>query len=113
GAVFENRAYTYYYDNETLLANDATTLPGTVYTTTAADGKTKITGDIPGYTKTNKYRVYGDIAKVRIDIVPFATLTAGAWLEWSHTYRQQRDVDLTTGAFNYVEKAVIAPQPPA
>lgn len=113
GAVFENRAYTYYYDNETLSANDVTTLPGTVYTTTAADGKTKITGDIPGYTKTNKYRVYGDIAKVRIDIVPFATLTAGAWLEWSHTYRQQRDVDLTTGAFNYVEKAVIAPQPPA
>ncbi|MGQ7392089.1 hypothetical protein ACTGVH_10435, partial [Streptococcus suis] len=62
GAVFENRAYTYYYDNETLSANDVTTLPGTVYTTTAADGKTKITGDIPGYTKTNKYRVYGDIA---------------------------------------------------
>ena len=109
GAVFENRAYTYYYDNETLSANDVTTLPGTIYNTVAADGKTKITGDIPGYTKTNKYRVYGDIAKVRIDIVPFATVTAGAWLEWSRTYRQQRDVDLTTGAFNYVEKAVTAP----
>ena len=26
GAVFENRAYTYYYDNETLSANDVTTL---------------------------------------------------------------------------------------
>lgn len=50
GAVFENRAYTYYYDNETLSANDVTTLPGTAYTTTGADGK-KIAGDIPGYTR--------------------------------------------------------------
>ncbi|MEG3178691.1 TonB-dependent receptor [Sphingomonas sp. RB3P16] len=109
GAVFENRAYTYYYDNETLSASDVTVAPGTAYNTVAADGKTKIVGDIPGYTKTNKYRVFGDIAKVRIDLASFATLTAGAWLEFSHTYRQQRDVDLNTGAFNYVEKAVTAP----
>ena len=109
GAVFENRTYTYYYDNETLSANDVTTVPGTVYNTIASDGKTKIVGDIPGYTKTNKYRVFGDIAKVRIDLASFATITAGAWLEFSHTYRQQTDVDLNTGGFNYVEKAVIAP----
>ena len=116
GAVFENRAYTYYYDNETLSANDVTTLPGATYTTTTnPNGTAPATpnGDVPGYTKTNKYRVYGDIAKVRIDVVPFATLTAGAWLEWSRTYRQQRDVDLTTGLPNYIEKAVTAPQPPA
>ena len=112
GAVFENRAYTYYYDNETLSANDVTTLPGAAYTTTTnPNGTPPATpnGDIPGYTKTNKYRVYGDIAKLRIDIVPFATLTVGAWLEWSRTYRQQRDVDLTTGLPNYIEKAVTAP----
>lgn len=108
GAVFENRAYTYDYDNETLSANDVTTLPGTIYTTTGADGK-KITGDIPGYTKVNKYRVFGDIAKVRIDINQYATITAGAWLEWNNTTRAQTDVDLTTGGFNYVEKAVTAP----
>ena len=59
--MFENRTYTYYYDNETLSANDVTTVPGTVYNTIASDGKTKIVGDIPGYTKTNKYRVFGDI----------------------------------------------------
>ncbi|MEG3146773.1 TonB-dependent receptor [Sphingomonas sp. RT2P30] len=106
--TFDSRAYTYYYDNETLSANDVTTLPGATYSTTAADGKTKIAGDIPGYTKTNKYRVYGDISKFRWDF-GFGALTAGAWLEFSHTYRQQRDVDLTTGAFNYVEKAVTAP----
>ncbi|PMY00952.1 TonB-dependent receptor, partial [Pseudomonas sp. MPR-R2A5] len=68
-----------------------------------------IPGDIPGYTKTNKYRVFGDIAKVRIDLASFATITAGAWLEFSHTYRQQTDVDLTTGGFNYIEKVVKAP----
>lgn len=106
-AVFENRAYTYYYDNETLSANDVTTLPGAAYTTKSASGAT-IKGDIPGYTKTNKYRVYGDIAKVRVDF-GFGALTAGAWLEFSHTYRQQRDVDLTSGGFNYAEKAVTAP----
>ncbi|MFA6124036.1 TonB-dependent receptor [Sphingomonas sp.] len=112
GAVFENRAYTYYYDNETLSANDVTTQPGIAgfkpYQTIGANGKA-IVGDIPGYTKTNKYRVFGDIAKVRIDLASFATITAGAWLEFSHTYRQQRDVDLTTGGFNYVEKVVKAP----
>lgn len=116
GAVFENRAYTYYYDNETLSANDVTTLPSAVYITTTNPNGTAPTvpnGDVPGYTKTNKYRVYGNIAKVRIDLAPFATLTAGAWLEWSDTYRQQRDVDLTTGLPNYIEKAVTAPRPPA
>uniref|UniRef100_UPI0035C9482C TonB-dependent receptor n=1 Tax=uncultured Sphingomonas sp. TaxID=158754 RepID=UPI0035C9482C len=108
GAVFENRAYTYFYDNETLSASDVTVVPGAKYQTIGADGKA-IAGDIPGYTKTNKYRVFGDIAKVRIDLASFATLTAGAWLEFSHTFRQQTDVDLTTGGFNYVEKAVTAP----
>ena len=107
-AVFENRAYTYYYDNETLSANDVTTLPGANYSTKNAAGVT-ITGDIPGYTKTNKYRVYGDIVKVRLDLASFSTLTAGAWLEFNRTYRQQTDVDLTTGGFNYIEKAVTAP----
>jgi iron complex outermembrane receptor protein len=106
-AVLENRAYTYYYDNETLSANDVTTLPGTLYTTKSATGAT-IKGDIPGYTKTNKYRVFGDIVKARIDF-GFGALTAGAWLEFSNTYRQQRDVDLTSGGFNYAEKVVVAP----
>ncbi|MDB5714673.1 MAG: TonB-dependent receptor [Sphingomonadales bacterium] len=106
-ATFENRAYTYYYNNETLSANDVTTLPGALYSTKSSTGTT-INGDIPGYTKTNKYRVFGDIAKARIDF-GFGALTVGAWLEFSHTYRQQRDVDLTTGGFNYTEKAVAAP----
>lgn len=108
GATFTNQAYTYYYDNETLSANDVTVLPGTAISTKNASGLT-IKGDVPGYTKTNQYRVYGDIMKVKLPLTNFATLTAGAWLEWSHTFRQQTDVDLTTGGFNYTEKKVTNP----
>ncbi|HEX8031165.1 MAG TPA: TonB-dependent receptor, partial [Vicinamibacterales bacterium] len=108
GSTLENRAYTYYYDNETLSANDVTVWdPTTLQTINSAGAKIK--GDNPGYTKTNKYRVYGDILKAKIELAPFATLTAGAMIEWSRTYRQQTDVDLTTGGFNYVEKKVVAP----
>ena len=107
GSTFENRAYTYYYDNETLSALDVT--GATANTTTLADGKTKVAGHVPGYTKTNQYRVYGDIAKLKLQLAPFATLTVGGMIEWSRTFRQQTDVDLTTGGFNYIEKKVTAP----
>ena len=106
GGVFDNRAYTYYYDNETLSALDVT--GATASTTTNALGVRQL-GNIPGYTKANRYRVYGDIAQVRLRLARFATLTAGAQIEWSRTYRQQTDVDLTAGGFNYIEKAVTAP----
>ena len=131
-SVFENRAYTYSYDNETLSGNDVTifgtafptsTGPATpaqvaaavtaagVVTVSPAVGKTvpAVTGfGVPGYTKTNKYRVFGDIAKARIDF-GFGAITAGAWLEFSNTYRQQRDVNLVNLLPNYVEKAVTNP----
>ena len=108
GIRFEDTAYTYYYDNETLSANDVTIPPGTVQSTVDVNGK-KISGDIPGYTKTNKYRVWGDIAKAKVDLASFATLTLGGLIETSNTYRQQTDVDLTTGGKNYIEKKVVAP----
>ncbi|MEP7007472.1 MAG: TonB-dependent receptor, partial [Sphingomonas bacterium] len=108
-SIFENRAYTYSYDNETLSGTDVTLFA----TASAADiatankvvltaGGAKVTG-VPGYTKTNKYRMYGDIAKARIDF-GFGAITAGAWIEWSDTYRQQRDVNLVTGDPNFAEK---------
>src|SRR5258706_5271705 len=113
-STFENRAYTYSYDNETLSGSDVT-LYGTANAATIASankvvltpGGTKVNG-VPGYTKTNKYRMYGDIAKTRIDF-GFGAITAGAWIEWSNTYRQQRDVNLPTGAPNYAEKAATDP----
>jgi len=117
-SVFENRAYTYSYDNETLSGNDVTLFA----TDTAANiakanmvtltpGGAKTVG-VPGYTKTNKYRVFGDIAKTRIDF-GFGAITAGAWIEWSNTYRQQRDVNLLTMAPNYAEKAADLSAAPA
>lgn len=117
--VFENRAYTYSYDNETLSGNDVTLFATPSVGRTAAQnvaagnlvtltpgGATSV--GVPGYTKTNKYRVYGDIARLRVDI-GFGAITAGAWIEHSDTYRQQRDVNLLTGARNYAEKAVVNP----
>ena len=113
GTTFINTAYTFYYDNETLSGSAATTLPTGVLSTTnanttvtLADG-TKTTG-VPGYTKTNKYRVWGDIPKARIDF-GFGALTAGIWIERADTFRQQTDVNLLTGGFNYVEKKVTNP----
>ncbi|MGR6327492.1 TonB-dependent receptor [Sphingomonas sp. XXL09] len=114
GSTFENRAYTYSYDNETLSGNDVTLYATADAATiakanvvTLAPGAKAVAG-IPGYTKTNKYRMFGDIAKTRLDF-GFGALTAGAWIEWSNTYRQQRDVNLVTMAPNYVEKAVTDP----
>ncbi|MEG3125018.1 TonB-dependent receptor [Sphingomonas sp. GB1N7] len=113
-ATFENRAYTYSYDNETLSGNDVTLFATATAAQIAAanvvtltPGAKAVTG-VPGYTKTNKYRMFGDIAKARIDF-GFGAITAGAWLEWSNTYRQQRDVDLVTGGRNYIEKTVVNP----
>lgn len=112
--TFDNKAYTYSYDNETLSGADAT-LFGTVDAATLAKanmvtltpGGAKTVG-VPGYTKTNKYRVYGDIAKVHYDF-GFGALTAGAWIEHAGTYRQQRDIDQVTGQRNYIEKKAVDP----
>lgn len=119
-ATFDNRAYTYSYDNETLSGSDVTLFATAPAATIASANMvlinptnpftgagTKVVG-VPGYTKTNKYRVWGDIAKTKIDF-GFGTITVGAWLEHSSTYRQQRDVDLVTGQRNYAEKTVKDP----
>jgi iron complex outermembrane recepter protein len=127
GTVLENRAFSYAYDNETLSGLDTTqpgllagqvpggVIPSTVSTTnrvvlglTATGAKLPAVYGVPGYTKSNKYRVYGDILKARIDF-GFGTLTAGAWIEWSHTFRQQTEVNLLTGAFNYRNSQQLAP----
>jgi iron complex outermembrane receptor protein len=115
-STFENRAYTYSYDNETLSGSDvtlfATATPAAIAAAnllTLTPGSKATTVGVSGYTKTNKYRVYGDIAKTRIDF-GFGALTTGAWIEWSDTYRQQRDVNLVTGAPNYAEKALTPAQ---
>jgi len=117
-SVFENRAYTYSYDNETLSGSDVTLYATADAAAIAKANKVTLTpggaqtNGVPGYTKTNKYRMFGDIAKARIDF-GFGAITAGAWLEWSNTYRQQRDVDLLTMQRNYAEKAIDLTKLPA
>jgi iron complex outermembrane receptor protein len=113
-STFTNSAYTYSYDNETLSGNTATNLVdvpnsqlNVANQVVLTAGGSKVTG-VPGYTKTNKYRVWGDIAKIKQDF-GFGALTAGLWLEHNDTYRQQTDVDLLTGGYNYTEKAVTNP----
>ena len=117
-ASFDNRAYTYSYDNETLSGNDVTLyglLPADITAINAANvvkltsGSSVTSFGIPGYTKTNKYRLFGDIAKFKVEPVSWATATFGLWWEYSKTYRQQRDVNLLTMAPNFAEKAVTNP----
>ncbi len=104
---FDNKTFTYYYDNETLSANDVTNTNPALNVVTLVSGGKPVVG-VPGYTKTNKYRVYGDIAKARFDF-GFGALTAGVWHEWSKTYRQQRDVNLVTRDPSFLEKVVVDP----
>jgi iron complex outermembrane receptor protein len=115
GISFDNRAYTYSYDNETLSGNDvtlfATATPAQIAaadTVVLTPGAKAVFG-VPGYTKTNKYRVWGDIPRIRADFGSIGTLVLGLWLERSNTYRQQRDVDLVTMQPNFAEKAVKDP----
>ncbi len=118
---FTNSAYTYKYDNETLSGLDATQpgllagqTPGALVGTVVTTNRVKFTPTgafvfgIPGYTKTNKYRVYGDIAKLHADF-GFGALTVGAWIEWSQTYRQQTEFDVLSNRLNYRNSQVTAP----
>ena len=118
---FTNSAYTYKYDNETLSGLDATQpgllagqTPGALVGTVTTTNRVKLSPTsafvfgVPGYTKTNKYRVYGDIAKLRTDF-GFGAITVGAWLEWSHTYRQQTEIDLFSNRLNYRNSQQVAP----
>lgn len=113
GVRFENRAYTDYYDNKTFSAEDVTGDPSDSIGTATATSKGKPTAatinNIPGYTKLNSYRVYGDIFKVEVKLASFATLTTGGWIEWNVTHRKRYEYDITAGgvaanAFNYNQK---------
>jgi iron complex outermembrane receptor protein len=126
GIHLDNKLYTYRYDNETTAADTvgltssmaaAGTFPsqGTI---TCVSGSANCTAplvpgslatnglsynplDIGGYLKRNKYIVAGDILDVEKNFGE-SFVRAGVWLEHSDTDRHQYSVDLTTGAYNYV-----------
>jgi iron complex outermembrane receptor protein len=63
----ENTLYSYYYKNDTESALDATLSPADIAAskglqiTYTPGGKPTVNGHIPGYTKLNVYKIYGDI----------------------------------------------------
>ena len=126
GIHLDNKGYTYRYDNETTAADTvgltstmaaAGTFPsqGTVTCVSgsanctaplvagslAANGLTYNPLGIGGYLKRNKYIAVGDILQVEKDFGE-SFIRTGVWLEHSDTDRHQYSVDLTNGAYNYV-----------
>ena len=95
---FDNKAYTYFYKNFTVSTQSSTVPCGltpsasTCRSTTAAG--TVINGDIPGYTKVNQYRMYGDIAQVDVR-TSFGIGKVGVWYESSSSHRYRYSYDLS------------------
>jgi iron complex outermembrane receptor protein len=97
----ENTAYSYYYKNDTESALDPTLSPTDIANKTGlqitqvAGGKPVVNGHVPGYTKLNVYKIYGDILHLDQDL-PFGKIKAGLWLEEADTGPRARyDYDAT------------------
>ena len=112
---FDNKAYTYFYKNFTISTETSTALCTGVITQTTCGGQSTllpgapptkpcatIQGNIPGYTKVNQYRTWGDIAQVNVR-TSFGTAKVGIWYESSSSHRYRYDYDFTrafaAGAF--------------
>ncbi|MBS0296430.1 MAG: TonB-dependent receptor [Proteobacteria bacterium] len=128
GWGFENTAYTYWYSNKTLSANDGTAdstigaaalaaankvilAPAATYPNGGSgySSALKVAG-LPGYTKRNEYRVGGEKLVVTKD-TGFGLLTLGGLWEIAKTQRQRFDIDLLTRQPDYREKAAVFPGP--
>ncbi len=97
----DNTVYSYYYKNDTESALDPTLSPTDIANkkglqiTQTPGGKPTVNGDIPGYTKLNVYKIYGDILHLD-QALPFGTIKAGLWLETADTGPRARfDYDAT------------------
>lgn len=99
----ENTVYSYYYKNDTESALDATLSPTDIANKTGLQitqvpgGKPVVNGHIPGYTKLNVYKIYGDVLRLN-QTLPFGAVKAGFWLEKADTGPRARyDYDATLG----------------
>jgi iron complex outermembrane receptor protein len=103
GIKIDNQFYTYAYVNKTLstltvaqtaadIAKGITESNGTIV------GGVRFPNDIPGYTKQNAYRMWGNIFRASKDF-DFGWLTgqlrAGVWWETSASQRARSDFDAT------------------
>lgn len=99
----ENTVYSYYYKNDTESALDPTLSPTDIANRTGLQitqvpgGKPVVNGHIPGYTKLNVYKIYGDILHLDQEL-PFGMIKAGLWVEQADTGPRARfDYDATLG----------------
>jgi len=97
----ENTIYSYHYKNDTESALDPTLSPTDIANKTGLQitltpgGKPTINGHIPGYTKLNVYKIYGDILHLDQEL-PFGVIKTGIWLERADTGPRARyDYDAT------------------
>ena len=108
GFAIDNTAYTYAYVNKTLstvsiqqtaadIAKGITETNGTLITINGPFA-TAFPNDVPGYTKQNAFRVFGNIFRGSKDF-DFGWLTgqvrAGVWWESSSSQRARSDFDAT------------------
>jgi iron complex outermembrane receptor protein len=100
---FDDQAYTYAYVNQTVTTTNITQTMANIIAGTFQSPGTKVGGvshpnDIPGYTKLNAYRVWGNILRANFDF-DFGSVTGqlrtGLWSEWAATQRARYYFDVT------------------
>jgi iron complex outermembrane receptor protein len=102
----DNRAYMYGYTNNTWSGNTGNVVTGFSGAGTPASPYKAVAGpatDILGYSKMNKYRVFGYIGQLNYDF-SMGKIRLGGWYEYAVTDRHNIDFDLTTGTPSYNEK---------
>ncbi|MDY7575858.1 TonB-dependent receptor [Actimicrobium sp. CCI2.3] len=104
GWAVDNNLYHYNYTNTTLAA-DSGNLPGVGFGSVVNANGSKLAGQMPGYVKTNEYKVTGDIFKVSKQFDAGLART-GVWLEQADTHRSTYDFNLLTMLPSYKEAAV-------
>ncbi|WP_309606189.1 TonB-dependent receptor domain-containing protein [Phenylobacterium sp.] len=102
----ENTVYSYYYKNDTESSLDPTLSPTDIANKTGLaitqvpGGKPVVNGHVPGYTKLNVYKIYGDILHLDQEL-SFGKIKAGLWIEKADTGPRARyDYDATLGRVN-------------
>jgi iron complex outermembrane receptor protein len=103
GLSIDNLGYTYAYVNKTLSTTSVAQTGADINAGITEGNGTIVNGvkfanDVPGYTKQNAYRMWGDIFRAAKDF-DFGWLTgqlrAGVWWEDSASQRLRKDYDAT------------------
>jgi iron complex outermembrane recepter protein len=106
----DDEAYTYAYVNKSVTSTTVAQTTANVLAAAGAGpgaiaqglgtvvGGVKFPNDVPGYTKLNAYRVWGNILRTAWDY-DFGSVTGqlrvGLWSEWAATQRERFYIDVT------------------